>query len=214
MDDAAHGEDSSSRNGSAVSRCERGADGRVRICLTDGSSFFVSTGFADKNSIEPGLEISTELKTAIETNAQELQAFKKGLELLGRREHTAFELARKLKERGFDRATAARAIDDLQEAGYLDERRYAEAWVRSRLKRRPEGYPRLAAGLARRGVDRKTIASVLEMLFTEEESDKALAKAAEKILRRGDVDETTALRKLTAKGFSYRHAKAHLQKLQ
>ena len=214
MDDAARGEDSSSRNGSGVSRCERGADGRVRICLTDGSSFFISAGFADLNAIRTGIEISLELRAAIESNARELQAFRKGLELLGRREHTAFELARKLKVRGFDPAAAAPALSELQEAGYLDDRRYAEAWVRSRLKRRPEGYPRLAAGLARRGVDRKTIASVLETLFTEEESEKALAKAAEKILKRGDVDETTALRKLTALGFSYRQARAHLQKLQ
>ena len=214
MDNAARGENSSSRNDSAVSRCERGADGRVRICLTDGSSFFVSAHFADKNAIGPGLEISAEQKAAIESNAQELQAFKKGLELLGRREHTAFELARKLKERGFDHATAARALGELQEAGYLDERRYAEAWVRSRLKRRPEGYPRLVAGLARRGVDREMIATVLEALFTEEESEKALAKASEKILKRGDIDETTVLKKLTALGFSYRQAKAHLQKLQ
>ncbi len=213
MEDAAHGEGSNSRNGSAVSRCERGADGRVRICLTDGSSFFVTTGFADKNGIRPGLEVTEELFSAIESNAETLQAFKKGLELLGRREHTAFELARKLRERGFSQIAAALALGDLQEAGYLDDRRYAEAWVRSRLKRRPEGYPRLAAGLARRGVDRETILSVLEAMFTDEESEKALAAATEKILRRGNIEEITVLKKLTNLGFSYRQAKAHLQKL-
>ncbi len=214
MDNAARGEGSSSRNGRAVSQCERGADGRVRIRLTDGSSFFITGSFADVNAIQPGLVVSDELKSAIESNAEALKAFRKGAELLGKREHTVFELARKLKERGFSCQAATLALNQLQEAGYLDDSRYAEVWVRSRLKRRPEGYPRLAAGLARRGVDRDTIASVLERMFTEEESLKALAKAAEKILKRGEVDETTVLKKLTARGFSYRQAKAHLQKLQ
>lgn len=214
MDDAAHGEDSSSRNGSAVSQCERGADGRVRIRLTNGSSFFISAEFADKNGVQPGLELSEELMLAVESNAEELQARKKALELLGRREHTAFELSRKLKTRGFSQEASALALANLRESGYLDDKRYAEVWVRSRLKRRPEGYPRLVAGLARKGVDRKTIAVVLEAMFTEEESEKALAAAAEKILRRGAADETALLRKLTNLGFSYRQAKNHLQKLQ
>ena len=214
MDDAAHGEDSSSRNGSAVSQCERGADGRVRICLTDGSSFFISTEFADRNAIRSGLEVSEELYTAIAANAEELRAYKKGLELLGRREHTAFELSRKFKERGYSQPVSAVVLTKLQKAGYLDDRRYAEAWVRSRLKRRPEGYSRLAAGLARRGVDRRTVTAVLDAMFTEEESEKALAAAAEKILKRGTADEVAVLKKLTTLGFSYRQAKAHLQKLQ
>jgi len=214
MDDAAHGEDSSSRNGSEVFQCERGADGRTRIRLTNGSSFFISAEFADRNGIQPGLEVSAELYSAIESNDEEIQAQRKALELLGRREHTALELSRKLKSRGFSQEASALALANLQKSGYLDDKRYAEAWVRSRLKRRPEGYPRLAAGLARKGVDRKTIAAVLEVMFTEEESEKALAAAAERILRRGAADETSLLRKLTNLGFSYRQAKNHLQKLQ
>ncbi|MBN1686752.1 MAG: RecX family transcriptional regulator, partial [Spirochaetales bacterium] len=105
-------------------------------------------------------------------------------------------------------------LEKLEAAGYLDDRRYAEAWVQNRLKRRPEGYPRLVAGLKQRGVKREIITSVLSEILTEEESERSLARAAEKILRTGTGDELSVLRKLTARGFPYRQAKAHLQKLQ
>ena len=214
MEDAVPGEDSSFRSGNAVSQCERGADGRVRIRLTNGSSFFVSTEFADAKSIMPGLEISLELHRGITIESEKLEAYFKGVALLGRRDHTVVELERKLKKRGFGAESVALTLKTLQKAGYLEDRRYAEAWARNRLERRPEGYLRLAAGLRQRGVSREIITSVLDEILTEEESQKALARATAKILKNGTNDELSVLKKLTAKGFPYRRAKNHLQKLQ
>jgi len=186
----------------------------VHVRLSNGSSFFVSADFADSAGLRPGIDVTAELEKALIADDERLAAYNKGLELLGRREHTALELERKLKQRGFGEDTVARTLECLKRAGYLDDRRFAAAWVEYRLKRRPEGYPRLAAGLARHGVARAVIEAVLKEMFTEDESEQALARAAAKILNKGAVDELSALRYLTGKGFPYRQAKAHLQKLQ
>jgi regulatory protein len=181
--------------------------------MTDGSSFFVSSDFADSLEIEPGDELSEKQIAAISWHAEELRAREKAFELLGRRDHSRFELARKLKERKFDSQTIASVLDRLTGAGYLDDRRFAELWVRARLRRRPEGYMRLAAGLARKGVDRRLAESVLGEVYTDEVSEMALTRAIEKISIGKDIDDTTLLKKLTARGFTYRQIKAHLQKL-
>jgi regulatory protein len=54
------------------------------------------------------------------------------LGLLTRREHSRKELARKLKGRGVEAAEAQAAIDKLADAGWQDDRRFAESLVRSR----------------------------------------------------------------------------------
>ncbi len=214
MGDVVRGEDSSSQNANSVSRCERGADGRVQVHLADGSSFFVSADFADGCSLRPGLYVSEELEAAIRADAEKLEAWRKGLELLGRREHTAFELERKLKSRGFGGEAVTAALTTLRGAGYLDDRRYAEAWTRYRLKRRPEGRSHLAAGLARHGVSRDLIESVLQEMFTEEEAKAALARAAEKILKKRNMDELSLIKYLTGRGFPYRKVKIYLEQIQ
>ncbi len=212
MDDGVREEGSNSPNDSVISGRRRGVDGQVQIGLADGSSFFVSTEFDDTRQLSIGSEVSPELRRVLIIEDERIRAYAKALELLGRREHTVFELRMKLKKREFSDVPVEDAMRSLQNAGYLSDRRYAESWVENRLKRRPEGYPKLAAGLKKRGVDQTTIASVLDRLYTEEASERALEQAAAKIMRQRKIDELTALRKLTAKGFPYRRAKTHLRK--
>jgi len=214
MDAEDRGEGTSSRNGSAIEECIRGAEGRVQIRLEDGSSFFVSSEFADRNSLVSGSHVSDALLDSICAEDEKLRAFEKAVTLLARREHSVYELELKLRSRGFKGNSVSAALERLLKVGYVDDRRFAEVWVRTRLRRNPEGYSRLAAGLYRRGVDRGIVSLVLEEIYTEEESGRALEKAAEKILKRGNIERLAVLKKLTAKGFPYRQVEAHLQKLQ
>ncbi|MGH8461123.1 MAG: regulatory protein RecX [Stenotrophobium sp.] len=62
------------------------------------------------------------------------------LRALGRREHSAAQLKRKLAARGYDEDTAATTVDDLAGRGWQSDSRYAEMLVRSRIS---QGYGRL-----------------------------------------------------------------------
>ncbi|MBK5936426.1 MAG: recombination regulator RecX [Halorhodospira halophila] len=73
------------------------------------------------------------------------------LRLLGRREHTRRELAQKLARRGFDPGEVEPVLEALVDEGLLDETRFAEVFVRSRVER-GQGPVRIAQELRQRGV--------------------------------------------------------------
>lgn len=62
------------------------------------------------------------------------------LRALGRREHSALQLKRKLESRGYDESTVEQTVSDLAERGWQSDSRYAEMLVRSRIS---QGYGRL-----------------------------------------------------------------------
>ncbi len=87
-------------------------------------------------------------------------ARERALRLLARREHTRRELTGKLGQRGFDGEVIRHTLDDLEAEGLLDERRFAEGFVRSRLDR-GQGPLRIRRELSHRGVDGAVAEEVL-----------------------------------------------------
>ena len=73
--------------------------------------------------------------------------------LLARREHSAQELARKLKRKGWPEKLVGPGIGELAEAGLQSDERFAESFARSRAEK-AYGPVRIKAELAERGVDR------------------------------------------------------------
>lgn len=86
--------------------------------------------------------------------------------LLSRREHSAFEIHDKLLKRDFDEAEIKQAISELQQAGWLSDERFAEAYIRMR-QLKGFGPIRIAMELNERGV---TESIVETYLHAEDES--------------------------------------------
>ena len=93
--------------------------------------------------------------------------------LLARREHSRFELARKLGGRGHPDDLIEEIIGDLSRAGLQSDERFAQAFVRSALGR-GQGPLKIRAGLAERGVDRD-IASAYFNLDADEWREHAVS---------------------------------------
>ncbi len=74
------------------------------------------------------------------------------MDLLARREHSRLELARKLHARAYTPEIAAEVLDALEEEGLLEESRFVESFVRSRVGK-GQGPARIRAELLQRGVD-------------------------------------------------------------
>ncbi len=74
------------------------------------------------------------------------------LGLLARREHSAAELRRKLGRHAVDEAEADAVVEALELEGWVDDRRFAESYVRSRAGR-GFGPLRIDSELTARGVD-------------------------------------------------------------
>jgi regulatory protein len=80
-----------------------------------------------------------------------LPAYQRALGLLVRREHSATELKRKLRGKGVEADELDSALETLQRQGFQDDRRYAEALVRSRASA-GQGPVRIRAELRMNGV--------------------------------------------------------------
>lgn len=108
-----------------------------------------------------------------------------GLRLLARREHSRAELALKLAQRGIEQADIEQALDRLQAMDALNEARFAEQYVRMRL-RQGYGPARIRADLATRGVDAATVEA--ELAGAENDDAHWLARAEAARQRRFGAD--------------------------
>ncbi|MDZ7752481.1 MAG: regulatory protein RecX [Gammaproteobacteria bacterium] len=88
------------------------------------------------------------------------------LGLLARREHSRRELTEKLQARAFEIEPIREALDRLEEQGWLDEGRFIESFVRSRVQK-AYGPLRIKAELAQRGIDRSRAERALRALQDE-----------------------------------------------
>jgi regulatory protein len=83
----------------------------------------------------------------------------RALRLLARREHSRFELARKLEQAGFESRDIAALLDEFENKNWLSDRRFAESWVADH--RAKAGSVKLAYDLRQRGVNNGVIEVVL-----------------------------------------------------
>ncbi len=74
----------------------------------------------------------------------------RALRLLARREHSRFELARKLAQAGFAHHDIEALLDEFEEKNWLSDRRFAESYVADHRAR--AGSVKLAYELRQRGV--------------------------------------------------------------
>ncbi len=212
MDREAQGENSSSQNVNLeVTDIRRGAFGEVvSFGFSDGSSFFIHPEAAIEFSVRPGAGFSQDELHEILLRSAVFAARDKAVEYLAVREHSENELILKLRRKGYDSETALAAVDLLKKRGYLDDRRFAEMWIESRLKKHPEGRSSLLAGLARKGVDRAIAESVLEELLDEEQTEDALTRCIEKYLRTRSKDPKKLINHLIRRGFRYNDIKRQM----
>ncbi len=182
--------------------------------FSDGSSISVHPEVALEFSIRIGIEFSEAQRDEILLRSAAFAARDKGVEYLARREHSASELILKLRKKDYDNDTARAAVELLKERGYVDDRRFAQMWVASRLKKHPEGRSSLAAGLARKGVAREIASEVLEQQVPDELENDALARSLAKYIRTRSADPKKVLNHLLRRGFRYADIKRHMAGLE
>ncbi|TAH47566.1 MAG: recombination regulator RecX [Betaproteobacteria bacterium] len=96
----------------------------------------------------------------------------RALRYLAQRDHSRTELARKLAAHG-SAAEVAEVVARMGELGLQSDRRFAEAWVRSKAVR--FGAARLRNELGRRGVERELVDEALAAECVESELERARA---------------------------------------
>jgi regulatory protein len=183
-----------------------GTIGELRLELSDGSFFsFPETSLQErglaKADLEPGVELAEEAVRGLAELERAGELHERALRLLAQGAHSVRGLERKLLARGASPDLVTRELERLAAVGLLDDRAYAEAWVRQRLERHPEGTGPLEAGLRRRGVARELAERTVRVEVTAEVERAAAAALAGKLRRRSGMTPELLEAALARRGF-------------
>ena len=133
-----------------IHRTRRGAT----LEFSDGVSFFCPRVILDNSSCSPGTEFEEEERSAFQRTCERYVIRAKALELLARREHSRYELRVKLLTRYPDASFLDEILWELVQNDLLDDRRFADARIRSRIGRPGMSLDKIRAELLSRGVER------------------------------------------------------------
>lgn len=145
------------------------------------------------------------------------QIYNAALALLARREHSQQELRQKLLKRFFDSETLVQeTLARLEGEGYQSDRRYIEAYIRSRLNK-GYGAQRLRQELRVRGLAAELVDSALAELRDEEQHLEQLIHVWRKKFKIPPTDPKEKFRQISFlryRGFSSADIEALFRYLQ
>ena len=135
------------------------------------------------------------------------QARARAYRYLSLRDRTVRETADYLGKKGYSVGVVQKTVRYLKEAKYLDDRRFAEHWARTRAENKQFGKYRLRRELAGKGLAPEIIDETLDTLFeTVKEIDLARVAVEKKLPSMKDLDPEKRKRRLAGllqrKGFS------------
>jgi regulatory protein len=122
--------------------------------------------------------------------SREEQARALCLRLLTARARTRSELAAHLTKRGYPDDVNARVLDRLTDVGLIDDRDFAEQWVRTRHANAGKGKRALASELRTKGIDDELIAEALADVDADAERVRAEQQVADNLRRERLTDDT------------------------
>jgi regulatory protein len=140
------------------------------VDLADGRRLVLDTALAAELGLVRGKRLyGPEAERAVE-RGEEGAAKERALHYLKDRDRSRVEVERRLVRYGYKPATIESVVRWLVGVGYLDDRRYAEAFVRSRT-RSAWGPRRFTHELLSRGVDKRTAEEAVRSVLAEVEQE-------------------------------------------
>lgn len=108
----------------------------------------------------------------------------------------------RLLKKGYQEKDILQVIKRLKELSYIDDKVFAEKWVRDRINHKPRGRNMLKKELFAKGIDRKVVHQVLNDLLDMNLERKMGSSLAEKWLNSHPPELSKLKRYLYYKGFS------------
>ena len=156
--------------------------GSRRSIYVNGEFF---AGVGEEVVAELGLRVGQEIdaqKLAEMIRAEEFRSAREAaFAMLDYRPRTKKEISDGLKRKGYSDEIIVSVMARLLELGFIDDEKFAEQWVSSRISSRPTGRIRMAWELRSRGVSQETVEKALSEVDEEDELRMAREIAAKKI---------------------------------
>jgi len=137
---------------------------------------------------------------------QFIEARNKAFHLLSYRERTIKEMKDRLRKKNFSAEIIEKVISYLLDKDYLNEERFAEMWIRSRINHHPRGRKLIYKELKNKGVENRIINTSLDEYLSREKELEMASYLMEKWLRRRKEEDSSSYKLknyLANKGFNY-----------
>jgi len=157
------------------------------------------------SSLEIGLEITAGDEEAIRFAASCYRAERAGKRLIARAEQTQTGLRRKLAAKGFEQSSVSAAIEWFVQTDMVNDERYAERWLESRLARNSgkiRGPRMLLAALGNKGLDKNAMRRAFGRVLNEETEFSLLERFVLKNRIKNSVKNWSFKGFLRSEGFS------------
>jgi regulatory protein len=135
------------------------------------------------------------------------RALNTALRILTRRDHSRYELVRKLKQRGFSKEDIDDAVSSCEKFDYVNDERTTKVYIRQ-LKRKGYGKKRVQLELSKKGLKGDRIQGILDQSVSETDEREGAARILKKNSKRFEREKDSLKRRdkiyrfLHARGFS------------
>ncbi len=126
-----------------------------------------------KNNLYVGDEISEEKFQSLTKRIQIYQIKQSALRYLGLRNYSTSELKLKLLKKGYEKKSIELALNEIDELGYLNDKKFAEDYFNFQLKKK-KGLLKIKAELFSKGVDRKIIEEISKLFIDHPEFENSI----------------------------------------
>jgi regulatory protein len=192
----------------------------VKVLLSNGDELSIPYDVYQKNYFSPGDSITETQRSELLTDSEKYLIRQNSFRYLSGRNHSRFELKLKLAKKKYDKMLIENVLTNLTEEGFLDDRLFAEEYIKSKLNRNI-GPLKIKSELFKKGIDREILNAVFADSFDEDIAyEKALIAAEKRYsnLKGRTIDDKKIKLKLysflTSKGFTAEIIKSVLEKLE
>lgn len=170
---------------------------RYQVYLEEKPAFVLYKGELQKYGITEEVDVSESIVQQIKTDVLLKRAKLRALHLLNDMDRTESGIVQKLLQGGYPEDVVREALAYVKSFGYVDDKRYAEQFIRSRMlkKSRRELY----AALLGKGLESSIIEEALEACFANVSEQAAIKQ----LIQKKNFDFQTADDKAKKKMFDY-----------
>lgn len=181
---------------------------RMSVYIDGAFAFGVDMEVAYVCGLKEGLEVDKEWIDAVVQKEELLRAQNYALNLLSFRARSEKEIAERMAQKGYEPFIIDKTIAYLKEQGYINDKAFAEAFIKDKLELNGHGRNRIRWELYKKGVSRELVDELLEEVVTpDEEYEKAKMLAERKMKLWQKDSKPVQYRKLSGllarKGYSF-----------
>lgn len=179
---------------------------RYSIYVDGKYSFSLSENELLTQKLRIGQEFDKAEFDTVRQTAAEDKAYMRALDLLARRPRSTWEMGQYLKRKGYEYNIIDKLLNKLSNRGLLDDKKFAESWIRDRRNLKSVSKRRLLQELQQKKISRQIISEVLEQDETDER--EVLREMVEKKRTQSRYqDQQKLIAYLLREGFNYEDVK-------